>query len=71
MTEPMPAIFFGLAIRRMPLTNNRHSEGWRRIGEQTIKTNGILSISGLRETAVTFSTAGTLVCSGAQLLRNS
>ena len=60
MSEVLPAIFFGHGNPMNALLNNSYTEGWRRIGKQTIKPKAILSISAhwfVPGTGVTISTA--------------
>ncbi|MGO9897047.1 MAG: 4,5-DOPA dioxygenase extradiol [Bryobacteraceae bacterium] len=60
MSEPLPAIFFGHGNPMNAVQSNRYTEGWRRIGKQTIKPRAILSISAhwfVPGTGVTVGTA--------------
>lgn len=60
MSDVLPAIFFGHGNPMNALLNNSYTEGWRRIGKQTIKPKAILSISAhwfVPGTGVTISTA--------------
>jgi 4,5-DOPA dioxygenase extradiol len=60
MSEPLPAIFFGHCNPMNAVQSNRYTEGWRRIGKQTIKPRAILSISAhwfVPGTGVTVGTA--------------
>jgi 4,5-DOPA dioxygenase extradiol len=59
MTNPplrMPAVFFGHGNPMNALSENRYSEGWRRLGEAVPRPVAILSVSAhwyIDETAVT------------------
>ena len=60
LADMMPAIFFGHGNPMNAVTNNRYSEGWRRIGEQISRPKAVLSISAhwfVPETAVTIGAA--------------
>ena len=60
MSEILPAIFFGHGNPMNALLNNSYTEGWRRIGKQTIKPKAILAISAhwfVPGTGVTISTS--------------
>jgi 4,5-DOPA dioxygenase extradiol len=60
MPDVMPAIFFGHGNPMNAVTHNRYADGWRAIGRQMSKPNGILSVSAhwfVPETAVTISAA--------------
>jgi 4,5-DOPA dioxygenase extradiol len=58
MAERMPAIFFGHGNPMNAMLRNSYSEGWRHIGERTLRPNAILSVSAhwfVPKTAVTIS----------------
>lgn len=60
MPGVMPAIFFGHGNPMNALLDNRYTQAWERIGQQTIRPRAILSISAhwfVPETGVTVSTA--------------
>lgn len=60
MSEILPAIFFGHGNPMNAVLNNRYTEAWEMIGNQTPKPKAILSISAhwfVPETGVTISTA--------------
>jgi 4,5-DOPA dioxygenase extradiol len=60
MAEILPAIFFGHGNPMNAVLKNDYTEGWRRIGETTLRPRAILSISAhwyVPQTAVTISTA--------------
>lgn len=56
----LPAIFFGHGNPMNAVWNNRYTEAWRRIGQETPRPRAILSISAhwfVPETGVTITTA--------------
>ena len=60
MASILPAIFFGHGNPMNAVLNNTYTDGWRRIGELTMKPRAILSISAhwfVPGTGVTVSTA--------------
>lgn len=60
MPGVMPAIFFGHGNPMNALLDNRYTQAWERIGQQTTRPRAILSISAhwfVPETGVTVSTA--------------
>jgi 4,5-DOPA dioxygenase extradiol len=60
MATMLPAIFFGHGNPLNAISQNRYTEAWRRIGEETPKPNAVLAISAhwyVPETAVTAATA--------------
>ncbi len=60
MTETLPAIFFGHGNPMNALLSNHYTEAWARIGKQTPRPKGILSISAhwfVPGTGLTISTA--------------
>lgn len=60
MSEILPAVFFGHGNPMNAVTKNDYTEGWRRIGEATVRPKAILSVSAhwfVPKTGVTISTA--------------
>jgi 4,5-DOPA dioxygenase extradiol len=56
----LPAIFFGHGNPMNALMKNAYTDGWRRVGEDTVRPRAILSISAhwfVPETGVTISTS--------------
>ena len=59
MANLMPAIFFGHGNPMNAIGHNGYTQGWQRIGEQTLRPKAVLSISAhwyVPETGVTIST---------------